>query len=105
LVFLSLGVCAGCLTDGTGVSRTSSLQVVTETTGSDVPPAYLLDVEDFPRIQIGPNDSFVLDAVPAGLVTVVLSISPNCQVEGENPRTVEIEPGVVTRTTFTVVCS
>lgn len=102
---LSLGICAGCLTDGTGVSGTSSLAVFTETAGSNVPAVYFLDVEDFPQIQIGPNDSFVFDAVSEGSVLLELTVATNCLVGGDNPRSVQIEQGEDARTTFAVVCT
>jgi hypothetical protein len=105
LLFLSFGFFVGCLTESTGVSPTSTLVVITETTGSAAPPVFTVEVGDFGPLQIDPNDQFFFDAVPVGPVPVALAVSPNCQVEGENPRTVEVEPGEVAQTTFTVACS
>ena len=105
LLFLSLGICVGCLGEGTGVRRTNSLRVITETTGSNLPPTFSVEVGEFSRLQLEPNDSFFFDAIPVGPVSVELFVSLNCQVNPENPRAVQIVPDNPTETTFTVVCS
>lgn len=105
LLSLSLSICVGCLTDTTGVRRTNSLLVITETTGSNLPFSFDVEVGGFPQIQIEPNDSFLFDAIPVGLVLVTLTVPPTCDVDGENPRTVEIFELEPSETTFTVVCS
>jgi len=105
VVFLSLGIYAGCLSDSSGVRRTNTLIVHTETTGSNLPPTFGIEVGGFPLLQIEPNDSFFFDAIPVGPVSVELFVSLNCQVNPENPRAVQIVPEERTQTTFTVVCS
>lgn len=107
LILLFAPLLAGCLTDSTGVNRTSSLRVITDTTddSNNVPLVYEVEVGDFPPLQIGPDDRFLFEAIPVGNVQASLSVPQNCQVQAPNPRTVEIVAGLIAETTFTVACS
>jgi WD40 repeat protein len=80
---------AGCGDDSSGpVLR--DLVITTATTGLDIDPdGYLVIVEELGSRPIGPSGSVTFEGVPDRPYIVELtSVAENCQVAGDNPRTV-----------------
>jgi WD40 repeat protein len=98
---------AGCGDSVGPSSRTGSLVVHTATTGVD-PDAdgyrLTLDADDAGRI--GPNASATLAEVSSGDHAVgVDGLALNCEVAGDNPRTVAVPAGDILEVSFAVSCS
>jgi len=86
-------------------ATTGALEVTTETSGSDPDDGYTVSVADT-SVSIGANDSTTLLGLQEDDQDVQLSdVAGNCEVDGDNPRTVSITAGTTTSTTFTVTCS
>jgi TolB protein len=87
-------------------TRTGTVEASVATTGEDPDPdGYVVVVGDSIDRAVGPNESARIENVPSGQHTVFLDgVADNCQVEGENPRTVTVpEDGTVTAS-MTVTC-
>jgi hypothetical protein len=96
----------GCGGGGTDVVL-PSLSVTTTTDGVELDPdGYSLLIDGAPGRPIGPAATLVIEQLDEGQHTLELSgLSPNCQAEGENPRTITIQSGGTTRADFAVRCS
>ena len=86
---------------------TGTLQVTTSTTGTDLDAdGYIvtLDGSDHGAIQAAGTVS--VEALTAGDHVAGLSgVAGNCQVQGDNPRTVAVPAGATATAAFTVVCT
>jgi hypothetical protein len=83
------------------------IQVATSTsgTGSD-PDGFTVVVDAAPVSPIGPAAVASLDGIAPGAHSVGLTgLAANCQVTGENPRAVTVEPGETVQVPFTVSCA
>jgi Tol biopolymer transport system component len=89
----------------TCIVPTGSIVVATTTTGSSPDPdGYLVSLSGSESQPIGANSTLRLEGLTIGSHVVELSgHASNCNIDGENPRTVEVVPGTVT-VTFTVTC-
>ena len=96
----------GCGESGTGV-EVPALQITASTTGSDLDPdGYAITVDGGARQTIAANGPLTVGSLPAGDHVIQLSgISPNCQVQGENPRTVTVTAGASASADFAIVCT
>jgi hypothetical protein len=96
----------GCSDSGTGV-EVPALQITASTTGSDLDPdGYAVTVDGGGRQTIDPNGPLTVGSLPPGDHVVQLSgISPNCQLQGENPRTVTVRAGATATVDFVIICS
>ena len=90
---------------GTGI-EVPALQVTTSTTGSDLDPdGYALTVDGGGRQVIATNGQVTVASLSVGDHAVQLSgLSPNCQVQGQNPRTVTVSAGATATADFVIVC-
>lgn len=98
---------SGC--DGSGVDpgEPGSLEVAVSTEGElQDPSGYSLllnGVAEQDAVEV--NDVILFEDLPAGEHVLQLDdIARNCAVEGDNPRTVEVPAGGLSRTEFMVVC-
>src|SRR5919202_1318716 len=84
--------------DGGTSPGMGSLQLATTTTGSPLDPdGYLVSLDGGEPQAIGLNATLVVDPIAAGTHTVLLSdLIPECEVTGENPRTVSVVAGLLT---------
>jgi hypothetical protein len=96
----------GCTDSGTGV-EVPALQITTSTTGSDLDPdGYAVTIGGGGSQTIAANGSLTIGTLSAGDHMVQLSgISTNCQVQGENPRTVTVTAGATASADFVIVCT
>ncbi|MEP7226620.1 MAG: hypothetical protein ABI785_04610 [Gemmatimonadales bacterium] len=97
---------AGCSDGGTGV-EVPALQVTASTTGSDLDPdGYTVTVDGGAGQAIASNGPLTVATLSTGDHTVQLSgVSPNCQVQGQNPLTVTVQAGATATADFVIVCS
>jgi hypothetical protein len=84
---------------------TGSIEVSTQTTGSDPDPdGYTVTVDGVSR-SIGGNASTTFTGLTAGARSVSLSgVASNCSVGGANPRSVTVVGGQTASTAFAVTC-
>ena len=84
-----------------------ALQVNTTTTGAGSDPdGYAVSVDGGAGVDMGINASLPIPDLAPGDHSVGLSgISDNCQVSGENPRTVAVTAGGASLITFEIVCA
>src|SRR6185436_687441 len=85
---------------------TTGSVVVATTTSGDVPSGYTVTLDgDLPQL-IGANGTVTYSELEQGSHALALTELPaGCAVAGENPRTVNIEPGATNHETFVVTCS
>jgi hypothetical protein len=91
----------------TCTATTGSLRVTSSTSGL-APDAdgYIISIDGTERGTLGPSGDVTLAGLTAGDHLVGLSgVAGNCQVQGENPRTVSITGGATVPAAFAVVCS
>ncbi|HEY7563841.1 MAG TPA: hypothetical protein VIA81_02855 [Acidimicrobiia bacterium] len=83
-----------------------SIEVTSVTTGDLVDPdGYSLSLDGVARA-IQPNATITLSDLSPGNHDVELGgVAPNCTLTGQNPRTVEVASGTVTRLTLEVTCA
>ncbi len=106
-VTVSAGETAQVSFEVTCAATTGSLQVTAATAG-DEPDAdgYSISVDGVDQGALQASGSLSLAAVPVGDRVVGLTgIAANCQVQGENPRTVSVIAGSGATAAFAVTCS
>ncbi len=83
-----------------------SIQVSTVTGGSDLDPdGYTVTIGQTNVGTIGANDVQTYSNLDPGSHTLILSdVADNCTVDGANPRTLTVNPGATTQTTFNIDC-
>ena len=106
---LALGVlgAAGCHLDKllSGGSGSGALRTAATTSGSNLPAGYTVTVDSGQSTSIGINDSVTATGIAAGSHRAALGGVPdNCNVRGDNPRTVTVRANDTARTTFSVAC-
>ncbi|MGH7568531.1 MAG: TolB family protein [Gemmatimonadales bacterium] len=95
----------------TCVSTSGAIALTTTTTGVDLDPnGYTFQLDGGPLGPLAPNDTVVLEGVGAGAHSLrVAGAAGNCTIAGDNPRTINVTTGGVTRdtarTTFQVTCA
>jgi hypothetical protein len=107
---VALGLTAvGCDSSSPRLSEPTlaSIEVVTSTEGSPLDPdGYALSLDGGPSQLVALRDTLLLRDVTAGLHTLELSgISPDCRVQGENPRPVTASAGETAYSQFALFCS
>jgi hypothetical protein len=94
--------------DGGGLTEptTGALQVVTNTTGSELDSdGYTLMVDEVETGAIGPAAQRTIGELEPGAHEIALTeVSANCEVQGQNPRTVSVVVAETVNETFAVVC-
>jgi hypothetical protein len=88
-------------------ATTGGLQVTAATTGpSPDADGYALTVDGTDKGTLGANGALPIDGVPPGdHVIGVGGVSANCQVQGDNPRTVSVTAGTTLDVAFAITCS
>ena len=98
-------IVVGCGTELV-VPETSGMSVVVQTSGESVDTAFTLAIDPDTTthaLTAGVTSSFT---VTEGTYTRhLLGVADNCTVQGENPRTVEVEAGELVTVTFQVGCT
>jgi Tol biopolymer transport system component len=108
-LFLSAAI-GGCGGDGGGVNgpESGAIRVTTSTTGQDLDPdGYTCRMDGGARSQpIGVNDTYTFSNIATGQHSIELTgVANNCEVSGENPRSVSILiAGQNANSTFNVIC-
>ena len=84
-----------------------AIQVNTATTGAGSDPdGYTVNVDGGAGVHIDINASLPVGDMPPGDHSVGLSgISDNCQLSGENPRSVAVSAGLASLLTFEILCA
>ncbi|HEY7613768.1 MAG TPA: hypothetical protein VH764_12285 [Gemmatimonadales bacterium] len=94
--------------DGGGLTEptTGALQVVTNTSGAEPDQdGYTLMVDQVETGAIGSAAQRTIAELEAGAHEIALTgVSANCEVQGQNPRTVSVVAGETVNETFAVVC-
>lgn len=95
--------------DGGGLTAptTGSVQVTTSTTGAEPDPdGYTLTVDDVEVRAIGRAAAAVIEDLEPGTHRIGLAgVSPNCEVQEDNPRSVTVVAGETAAEAFSVVCA
>jgi hypothetical protein len=88
-------------------ATTGGLQVTSTTTGpSPDADGFTVTVDGAERGTLGASGAVNVDGLTAGNHVVGVSgVAANCQVQGDNPRTVTITPGTPASIAFTVTCA
>ena len=104
-ISLALPGCGGG-EGGAGVEA-PVLQITAATTGSNLDPdGYIVAVDGGPDQAIGANGPLTVEDLSPGDHAVQLSgVAANCQVQGENPRTVTVTAGSTATVDFAIVCT
>jgi hypothetical protein len=91
----------------TCVAVEGGIAVTTSTSGpAPDPDGYTIRVDQGPEQPVGADATATIGDLAPGTHTVELGgLAPNCQVDGENPRTVELAAGGAVAVAFRVVCS
>ena len=99
--------CGGGGGGGLTEPTTGALEVVTATTGADLDPdGYTVTVDDVESGAIGPDARRTIAELAPGAHRVGLSgVSANCEVQGQNPRSVSVVAGETANEAFAVVCA
>jgi hypothetical protein len=84
----------------------ASIEVVTSTAGGPLDPdGYALSLDGGPSLLLALQDTLLFRDVTPGLHTLMLSgISPDCHVQGENPRPVTATAGETAHSQFALLC-
>lgn len=92
--------------DPTGLNE-GTLEVLASTNGSDPDPdGYTLTVDNGAAQSLPSNGADTIASLSTGTHTFTLAgVAPNCLLDGENPRTVDIAAGGMARLRFEVACS
>jgi hypothetical protein len=87
-------------------STTGALEVVTATSGQPADPdGFVIMLDGAASNPIGPTATVTFPDIAIGVHTVELSgVAPNCQVTGDHPLGVAVEPGETARVTFAINC-
>jgi YVTN family beta-propeller protein len=108
---LPLPVCAvvlACLACGgnTEPDAAATLSVVTSTSGEDADgDGYAFSLDGNPAARIGTNASFPVAGLAAGEHQLQIDdVAVNCELAGDNPRSVSLAPGETTQVTLVVTC-
>ncbi len=105
VMVLGLTGLAGCSSDPVGNGGTGVLVVETEASGENIPQFSTLHIEGLPSEEILTDlAQFVTAPIATGPREVRLDVAANCTV-ADNPRTVDVEEGAGTITTFLPACS
>ena len=87
-------------------ASTGSIRVTTATTGANPDDGYLLTVDDGTPQTIGINATSTIGGLAAGNHTVTLSgVAENCDVDGTNPRSLNVTAGSIAEEAFVVLCT
>jgi hypothetical protein len=88
-------------------STTGTLEISANTSGpAPDPNGYVITIDGVERRAIGNNAATVLQGLAVGDYLVGLGeVAENCQVQGNNPRTVSILAGETTAEAFVVTCA
>ncbi len=116
LAFASLVVLSACSDDsnpfetwdeGVHSSPTGSLEVTTITTGEDIDSdGYTASLDCGCFETVGVNEIATMNDVSEGSHMVLLtSIAANCELDGPNPRWVEVTAGETVQMTFSIACT
>ncbi|MFL5459423.1 MAG: hypothetical protein ACJ8AY_01965 [Gemmatimonadales bacterium] len=91
--------------DPTGLNE-GTLEVLASTTGSDPDPdGYTLTVDNGAPQSLPSNGADTVASLSTGTHTVTLAgLAPNCLLDGENPRNVEIAASGMTSLQFHIAC-
>ncbi len=83
-----------------------SITITTSTSGTSTDPdGFTFQVDGAPEQPIGASASVTVTDLPPGSHTVALGgVAANCQLEGENPKPVEVVAGLPVGVGFTLVC-
>ncbi|MCL7972686.1 MAG: hypothetical protein M8866_11475 [marine benthic group bacterium] len=82
-----------------------ALRVITNTTGENIDPAYVVTINGIQSSAIGPQDEVTFPALRATAQAVrLVEVLPNCTVAGDNPRSVTVVARDTVSTTFDVSC-
>ena len=102
LFLLTVAACSS----GGAVEGTGAVEVVTQTTGSNVDPdGYEVQLDGSQSMSIGVDDAVLFEEQTTGQHVVLLSgTSENCCVLPENPRSVAVTLDETTSTTFMIMC-
>lgn len=98
---------SGSWTTGSATPPTTgTIEINTSTTGSSPDPdGYLVSVDGNQVGTLGASDGGIVPGLAPGNHVVGLSgVATNCQVQGENPRTVTVTVGNTVATTFAIDC-
>lgn len=83
-----------------------SIDVSVSTSGFNQDDSYTVDLDGSRAETLESDDSVVFEDVPAGRHTVTLGdVAPNCEVEGDNPVTVDVVADETSEVDFEVDCS
>jgi hypothetical protein len=99
--------CGGGSGGGLTEPTTGAIQIATSTTGTE-PDAdgYTLTIDEVESGVIGPAARRTIAELEPGAHQVGLSgVAPNCEVQGENPRTVSVVAGETADEAFAVACA
>jgi hypothetical protein len=89
----------------TCVPPVGTIQVETATSGP-APAGYDLVIDADPQGSIGASETRALDGIPSGVHSVGISAVPaNCELAGENPRTMTLQTGATAAVSFAVTCT
>ena len=85
---------------------TGSLRITSATTGpSPDPDGYTITVDGTAGGTLAANGEITIAGLASGTHTVgIAGVSGNCQVDGENPRSVPVTPGSTAEAAFSIVC-
>ena len=111
LAFASLVVLMGCSDDNGGIidplPPAGSLELTIITTGEDLDAdgyTASLDCGCFENVEV--NEIATMNDVSEGSHMVLLtSIAANCELDGPNPRWVEVTAGETVQMTFSIACT
>jgi hypothetical protein len=101
-----MSVLIGCSDSSSDVSL-PQLEIITSTTGTSPDTnGYAANIDGGPPWSVGNNDTLTIGDLSAGDHTVELSgVADNCQVEGANPRAINLTSGAAKSIDFAVTCS
>ena len=89
----------------TCVPSVGIIQITTATTGP-APASYDLLLDAISQGPIAPSAVLSLPNVPVGSHTVGLAgVPPNCQLTGQNPQSISLEPGATLAISFVLSCT
>ncbi|HEY0243329.1 MAG TPA: hypothetical protein VGC52_11765 [Gemmatimonadaceae bacterium] len=85
----------------------TGIQVTLRTTGIDIPELVTITVDNRPPSSIAANGSFVVGRLTPGSHTVAIAEpeGANCNIAGQNPRTVIVSSRVVVPVAIDITCS
>jgi large repetitive protein len=99
-------VLSACGDDDPSEPSETAVTVNVVTTGSPSDAGgYAVSIDAGTPVTIDINGSVTFQDLASGGHTVLLTnVAPNCLIDGENPRTVDVETGETAETTFDVTC-